>query len=195
MTVVHLVRHGSHDLVSRQLCGRAAGVELGEVGLRQSRAVARVLSRPDRVLTSPLERTRQTAAIIAAAHDRPLEEEQALNEIDFGDWTGRAFTELDPLPEWRRWNAQRDQARAPNGESMLEVQTRLSRWLETLWATEAGTVAAVSHADVIKSVVALVLGLSIGRHDRFEVSPGSITTVEASADGLKLLRLNEVPHG
>ncbi len=78
---------------------------------------------------------------------------------------------------------------------MLEVQTRLSRWLETLWATEAGTVAAVSHADVIKSVVALVLGLSIGRHDRFEVSPGSITTVEASADGLKLLRLNEVPHG
>ena len=195
MTIIHLIRHGTHDLVSRRLCGRAEGVGIGEAGRRQAQAVSRTLPRPDRVLTSPLQRARETAAVIAAAHDRPLEEEAALNEIDFGDWTGQDFAQLDPLPEWRRWNAERDQARPPNGESMLEVQGRLARWLETLAKADAGTVAAVSHADVVKSVVALTLGLSLRNHDRFEVAPGSVTTVSATPDALTLLRLNEVPHG
>jgi broad specificity phosphatase PhoE len=195
VTIIHLIRHGTHDLVSRRLCGRAPGVGLGEAGRRQAKALARAITNPSRVVTSPVERARQTAVVIAAAHARPLEEEEALNEIDFGAWTGRDFAELDPLPEWRRWNARRDQARPPDGESMLDVQIRLSRWLETLSTTDAGTVAAVSHADVIKSVVALTLGLSLQAHDRFEVSPGSVTTVSATPDGLTLLGLNEVPHG
>lgn len=195
MTIIHLIRHGAHDLVSRRLCGRAEGVGIGEAGRRQAQAVSRTLPRPDRVLTSPLQRARETAAVIAAAHDRPLEEEAALNEIDFGDWTGQDFAQLDPLPEWRRWNARRDQARPPNGESMLEVQGRLARWMGTLAEADAGTVAAVSHADVVKSVVALTLGLSLRNHDRFEVAPGSVTTVSATPDALTLLRLNEVPHG
>ena len=190
-----MIRHGTHDLVSRRLCGRSPGIGLGEAGRRQAKALARVLTNPSRVVTSPVERARQTAAVIAAAHARPLEEEDALNEIDFGAWTGRDFAELDPLPEWRRWNARRDQVRPPDGETMLEVQIRLARWLEAWSTTDAGTVAAVSHADVIKSVVALTLGLSLQAHDRFEVSPGSVTTVSATPDGLTLLRLNEVPHG
>ncbi|WP_333895935.1 histidine phosphatase family protein [Brevundimonas aurantiaca] len=195
MTIIHLIRHGTHDLVSRRLCGRTPGVGLSDTGRRQAEALARVLPRLDRVLTSPLDRTRETAAVIAAAHSGRLEEETALNEIDFGDWTGRDFAQLDALPEWRRWNAARDQGRAPNGESMLEVQGRLSRWLETMAAADAGAVAAVSHADVIKSVVALTLGLSLRHHDRFEIAPGSITTVSATPEHLSLLRLNEVPHG
>ena len=190
-----MIRHGTHDLVSRKLCGRTPGIGLGDAGRRQAQALARALPCPDRVMTSPLERARQTAAVIAVAHARPLEEEAALNEIDFGDWSGRDFAQLDPLPEWRRWNEQRDQARPPGGESMLEVQIRLSRWLEMLSTTDGTTVAAVSHADVIKSVVALTLGLSLQRHDRFEVAPGSVTTVCATPEGLTLLRLNEVPHG
>lgn len=195
MTIIHLIRHGTHDLVSRRLCGRAPGVGLAEAGKRQARALARAIPNPSRVVTSPVERARQTAAVIASAHARPLEEDEALNEIDFGAWTGRDFSELDPLPQWRRWNARRDQARPPGGESMLEVQIRLSRWLETQSTPAGGTVAAVSHADVIKSVVALTLGLSMYAHDRFEVFPGSVTTISATSDGLTLLRLNEVPHG
>jgi probable phosphoglycerate mutase len=56
-------------------------------------------------------------------------------------------------------------------------------------------VVGVSHADVIKAAVALTLGLSMRFHDRFEISPGSITTLAAGSDGLRLLALNEVPHG
>lgn len=195
MTTIHLVRHAAHDLVSRRLCGRAPGVNLGPAGLQQAEALARALPRPNRVLSSPLERARQTAQPIAAAHGLAVVEEEALMEIDFGDWTGRDFAELDPSPDWRRWNADRDQARPPNGESMLEVQIRLSRWLEALVRSDAQTIVAVSHADVIKSAVALALGLPLRAYDRFDIDPGSISTLHAAPGALKLHRLNEDPNG
>ncbi len=75
MTIIHLIRHGTHDLVSQRLCGRTPGVGLSDTGRRQAQALARAFPRLDRVLTSPLDRTRETAAVIAAAHSGRLEEE------------------------------------------------------------------------------------------------------------------------
>ncbi|WP_370627356.1 histidine phosphatase family protein [Brevundimonas sp. PAMC22021] len=195
MTTIYLVRHGVHDQLGGRLCGRTPGVLMGEAGLGQAEAVGRRLANKDveAVYASPMERTRQTAEPIARACGAPRIEEPALNEIDFGDWNGATFADLDHQPGWRRWNAERDQARAPRGETMLEVQLRLSCWLEDVARSGASAVVAVSHADVIKSVVALSLGLSMRSHDRFEVSPGSITTLSADAWGLKLQGLNETP--
>jgi broad specificity phosphatase PhoE len=194
--VVFLVRHGVHDQLGR-LCGRSEGITLGEAGLLQADAAGRRLAGEgiERVQTSPLERTRQTAERIAWACGVPLEIEEALMEIDFGDWTGRTFDDLAPEPLWRAWNADRDMARPPSGESMLEVQVRLRIWLEEIVRSGAHAVAAVSHADVIKAAVGLALGLSMRFHDRFEISPGSITTLVADDGLLKLHTLNEVPHG
>jgi broad specificity phosphatase PhoE len=196
VTTVYLVRHGVHDQLGGRLCGRTPGVMMGEAGLAQAEAVAHRLAdkNVETIYTSPMERTRQTAEPIARICGAPLVDEPALNEIDFGDWNGAAFGDLDGQADWRRWNADRDQARAPHGETMLEVQLRLSRWLEDVAQGGAGAVVAVSHSDVIKSVVALTLGLPIRSHDRFEVSPGSITTLTADAWGLRLHAMNEAPR-
>lgn len=196
-TLVHLVRHGVHDQLQGRLCGRAPGVSMGEAGRAQAEAVARRLAGcgVEAVHTSPLERTRETAEPIARACGAPLNVEPALMEIDFGDWNGRSFDELQDQPLWRDWNVNRDRVRAPGGETMLEVQARLARWLEGVARSGARAVVAVSHADVIKAAVALTLGLSMRFYDRFEISPGSITTLTAGSDGLKLISLNEVPHG
>jgi len=195
-TTVFLVRHGVHDQLRRRLCGRAPGVRLGEAGLAQAEAAGRRLAREgvEIVLTSPLERTRQTAEPIARACGAPLRLEEALMEIDFGDWNGRTFDSLEADPLWRIWNRERDTARPPSGESMAEVQARLTDWLDRLARTGARAVAAVSHADVIKAAVGLASGLSMRFHDRFEVSPGSITSLAVGEDFLKLHALNEVPH-
>lgn len=200
MTTVHLVRHGAHDLVGRRLCGRTPGIDIGAEGRAQAQAVAEALARrlagrgAARVVTSPLSRARQTAEPISRACGAPLEEEAAVTEIDFGEWTGRDFADLDPLPDWRRWNAHRDQARPPGGESMSQVQARLAAWLEEM-AKDDRVVVAVSHADVIKAAVCLALGLSMRSHDRFQIDPASITTLSAEPGRLTLLRLNEIAHG
>ena len=195
-TTVFLVRHGVHDQLQGRLCGRSAGILLGDAGLAQADAACRRLAAAgvEVVQTSPLERTRQTAERIAQLCGATLQIEEALMEIDFGDWNGRTFASLELEPLWRAWNSQRDTARPPSGETMQEVQTRLTGWLDRLVASGLRTVAAVSHADVIKAAVGLATGLSMRFHDRFDISPGSITTLVAGDGFLKLQSLNECAY-
>jgi ribonuclease H / adenosylcobalamin/alpha-ribazole phosphatase len=192
-----LLRHGAHDLVDRVLCGRTTGGGLSERGRAQAAALGLRLAgrRLTALWSSPVRRARETAEIVAVAAGREVQVDEALHEIEFGAWTGRTFAELDPDPDWRRWNAARDAARPPGGESMEEVRERVAGWFERALARYGGeTIAAVSHADVIKAGVAHALGLSIRFHDRFEVAPGSITALAVWPGGAKILGLNEVPH-
>lgn len=193
MLTLHLVRHGSHDLVGQLLCGADHPVTLNQAGRRQARAAARWLGgqRIDLLATSPAARARDTAGAIGALLAMRAEPEMALAEIDFGAWAGARFAELDPLPDWQRWNSCRATARPPGGERMVDVQARLVAWLAGLPAH--GTVAAVSHADVIKALVALALDLSLDRHDRLEIGCGSITTITRDGAGLRLVRLGDLP--
>jgi probable phosphoglycerate mutase len=115
-----------------------------------------------------------------------------MNEIDFGAWTGRSFAALRDDPHWRRWNLERAWERPPGGESMREVQLRASACLDRLAeAHPDAAIAAVSHGDVIRSVVAAVLGLPLDHYARFEVAPASVTTIARWRGGAMLVRLNE----
>lgn len=191
------VRHGAHDQLGWKLSGRTPGVRLGEPGLEQARAAGRRLARErlERVFTSPLERTRQTAEAIAAETGAPLEPTEAILEIDFGAWNDGMIRDLDPDPDFIRWNAGRDSAACTGGESMLEVQARVFRFMESVVASGVRSIACVSHADVIKAAVMVATGLSPRAHDRLEVSPGSVTCIAGSRWGYKLMFLNEMPHG
>jgi probable phosphoglycerate mutase len=196
-TTVFLVRHGSHDRLGHVLCGRMDGVSLSERGHRESEAVAQRLAAEAlaAVYASPLARTQETARPIAQAAGLAAQSDEDLLEIDFGDWTGKAFDELAEDPAWTVWNRARSLARPPGGESMLEVQARLKRWLERARAEHPDArVAAVTHSDVIKALAAHALGFSLDQHERLEVSPGSVSVLVAGEWGLKLMSLNETPR-
>jgi broad specificity phosphatase PhoE len=142
--------------------------------------------------TSPVQRTRETADAIGAATGLAPAVDDRLIEIDFGDWTGAAFTDLDGDPDWRRWNEARSVARAPNGEDMAQVQDRLVRFVTDMQTRHpGGRVCAVSHADVIKALIAKALGFSLDRHWALEVSPGSVSVICAGDWGMKVLSVNE----
>ena len=196
--VVHLVRHGAHDLLGRVLCGADHPVRLNAAGAAQARAIAATLGPAglEAVFASPAPRTMETAEPLAAAAGLRVTTEPRLSEIDFGLWRDCTFAELDGDPEWQRWNRDRAEARPPSGESMGEVQARIGAWLADCGACPDGAaVAGVSHADVIKAAVARVLGVSIACHDRFEIAPASITTIEIKDDAPRLVRMGEVPRG
>lgn len=186
-----LVRHAVHDRVDHVLCGRMAGVELGEAGRRQALALAAAL-RPGAVFTSPQPRCRQTATPIAEAHGQTAIIEAALDEIDFGDWTGRNFAALADDAEWKRWNERRAIGQPPNGEPMAAVQRRMLNWLHRLPLTQPDrTVVAVSHGDVIKAAVAGVLGLTLDAHGRFDIAPASVSAIALWAGGGRVQSLNQ----
>jgi probable phosphoglycerate mutase len=190
----HLVRHGEHDRVDRTLCGRMPGVMLNAQGKEQARAAGRRLAslRPSRILASPLERARQTADLIGAETGCPIEEAKALQEIDCGEWTGRAFEDLHKDPRWKDWNEARSVTRPPGGEMMVEVQARVVGYLESLRRLyESTRLILVSHSDVIKAAILFHIGLSLDLFSRIEVAPGSISTLIVDSWGAKLVSLNE----
>lgn len=194
--LVFLVRHGAAERQKEMLHGREPGVRLTRVGRTQAEAAAMRLreERIEAVFSSPLERTRETAEIIAAAAAVPLILAPALNEIEFGAWSGRHFAELTDDPLWARWNADRGRTRAPGGERMSETAARTADWLAELDGESRVRIAAVSHSDVIKALVAHVLGLSLHFHDRFDIDPAGVTTLCLDDAGPRLVSLNERAH-
>src|SRR3954454_13646236 len=97
MSTVVLLRHGrSTANVDGVLAGRTEGVALDDVGRAQADAVAARLSgiSLDALVSSPMDRCRQTVAPLAAATGLPVRIEPDLAEVDYGDWTGRALKDL-----------------------------------------------------------------------------------------------------
>src|SRR5206468_1020258 len=74
------------------------------------------------IYASPLQRTRESAEIVAARLQLPIEFRDDVIELDFGEWTGSTFDAIRADPRWEAWRTQRSIARIPGGESMREVQ-------------------------------------------------------------------------
>jgi broad specificity phosphatase PhoE len=180
MTRLLLIRHGQTDAVDRYLSGTAAGVPLNEKGRAQVAQLAAQLHDVPlaAVASSPLTRTRETAEPIAGDHVLTVQAVAGLTEYDVGQWTGRTFRDLDADPEWRRFNAVRSLVRPPGGELMIEVQQRAVSALFDLAAQHTtGTIAVVSHADVIRAALLFFLGVPIDLLHRIEIAPARISIV------------------
>ncbi len=193
---LYLVRHGEAEEQTQRLNGRAPGVRLTRRGRLQAEAVGLALKNRGVgvIYTSPAARAAETAGIIADITGAPIETQESLAEVDFGDWSGRPFASLEGDAAWRSWNADRGRAHTPGGEGMIEVQARAQRWLASTLAREEQNIVAVSHGDVIKALVAAVIGLPLHFYDRFDIATGSLTTLRQARGDLTLERLNEEIH-
>jgi broad specificity phosphatase PhoE len=196
-TIFHLIRHGAHELLDHVLAGRMEGVGLSESGRAEAATIAQSLAaRPIvAVVSSPVQRARETAAPIAARLGREVEIEPGFEEIDFGDWTGLGFDVLHAMPAWHAFNSFRGFAPVPGGESMAAAQARALAAIGRLRARyHDGEVAVISHSDVIKAVLAHFLGVPLDLFRRIEVSPAS-RSVLAVFDSDALVRGVNLPPG
>lgn len=193
-TVLFLVRHAAHEDLGQRLSGRSPGIALSPRGKMQAVAVAQRLagSAVAAIHSSPLQRAHATATAIARRVGIGVEIAPALNELDFGAWTGKRFEELAGDPAWDRWNRRRSTACPPGGETMAAAQQRAVAQVERVAAAHPGrAVVLVSHCDTLRSIVAHVLGLSLDHLLRFEIAPASVTTLEVGPWGARLRSLNE----
>jgi probable phosphoglycerate mutase len=193
-TLILLVRHGQTPTTGQVLPGRAPGLHLADAGTEQAQVAANrlaQLSRVDAVYASPLERTRETAAPIARARGLKVKVERGLIEADFGAWTGQALKVLMKTPEWSTVQRAPSTFRFPDGESFLEMQTRMVTTLDGLRARHpGGVVVAVSHADPIKAAVAHAMGTHLDLFQRIVISPCSVTAIAYGTQGPVVLTVN-----
>jgi probable phosphomutase (TIGR03848 family) len=188
MATVILVRHGRTSANVRGiLAGRAAGVKLDEFGRSQAaRAAQRLAVVPlVGVVSSPLERCRQTARLILDSQtDSPaLSLDKGITECDYGQWQGQSLNDLSKEKLWSVVQTQPSAAVFPGGESLAAMQARsvaAIRRHDAAFEAEHGpgaVWAAVSHGDIIKAILADALGMHLDLFQRINVGPASISIV------------------
>ncbi|GAA3839223.1 histidine phosphatase family protein [Saccharothrix violaceirubra] len=181
------------------LAGRAPGVGLTDRGVEQAgELVGRLAGIPvDAVVTSPLDRCRQTLAPLLGARGLEPVVEPDLAEVDYGDWTGGALKELAQEPLWRVVQQHPSAAVFPGGEGLASVQTRAVaaiRAHDARITAEHGPRAvwvACSHGDVIKALLADALGVHLDGFQRIVVDPASVSVVRYTETRPFVLRLND----
>ena len=194
MTRFYLIRHAAIDGLGQRIAGRMPGVALNARGREQALRLARRLAREpiDAIHTSPQRRAIETAEALAQQLRLELHIAGEIDEIDFGDWTGKTYEELGSLAKWRAFNALHSSTRLPNGELLLEAQARVIGFMERLCQQNAEKkFALVSHGDVIRVALAHQLGIPIDFITRFEIGPASISAVELHTDGPRVLCIND----
>jgi len=203
MATVVVVRHGRTTAnATGVLAGRTPGVLLDDVGRRQAAATgARLAVVPfARVVTSPLERCRETTEAIVAQQSADASFEvlvdEAITECDYGDWQGRSLSELAGEDLWQTVQRQPSAVTFPGGESMSGMQHRAVSAIRAHDAAvehEHGPGAvwlAVSHGDVVKSVLADALGVHLDLFQRISVGPASVSIVRYGAHRTDVLATN-----
>jgi probable phosphoglycerate mutase len=191
---VLLIRHAAHVELGKVLTGRRRDVALSPEGLEQAEIVADLLGVEPlaAVYSSPRERAFYTARQIADQHELKVELVDALDEIDFGDWTGKRFEELEGDPLWDAWNEARGSAQPPGGETMAAATHRAAVAISEIANTHAESrIAVVSHCDIIRGLIARYIGLPLDNLLRFDIDPASVSRLAVGSWGARVMSVNE----
>jgi broad specificity phosphatase PhoE len=196
VTVFHLLRHGEPAIFGR-LNGRLPGVGLSEKGRAEAAMQAGRLAgeKIEAIYSSPLQRTCETAEILAERLGLSIRYREDVIEIDYGEWTGLTFDQIRRDERWQMWSRSRGIAAIPGGESWRQVQERVVGALFDLQqAHPDGSVAIVSHGDVIKAALLFALGMPPDFYSRIEIAFASLSTIRLDGAGIRVSGLNEWPR-
>ena len=197
MTYILLVRHGQNEWVKeKRLAGWLPEVHLNEEGRHEVILLAQRLSSLPitMIYSSPLERCLETATILAESIGVQVESNPELGEVRYGKWEGKKLKKL--ARKKRKWYFVQhfpSRFRFPAGESFAEVQTRAVNAVEKLSDQhDEEFILLVSHADVIKLILAHYLGMHIDLFQRLAISPASVSILSLTGSGpVNVIRIND----
>lgn len=197
MSRIVLLRH-AHSTANMKniLAGRTPGVLLSEKGEKQAEKLITRLgtNRFDVIALSPIQRCAATIAPWLASrgdHMKP-EIDQGLSEVEYGDWSGKSLASLRRQKLWKVVQDHPSQMVFPQGESLLEMQARaLASFYRVDKIKGKNARLIVSHGDVIKAIVAHVLGMHLDQFQRLVIDPASITIIDTSDGVSRLITFND----
>lgn len=198
---IRVIRHGeSAGNVAATLQGCRIDTPLSARGKRQAECLAIRLADEaiDDVVSSPLERARETAQVLAAPHGLSARIDADLVEFDWGVWTGRPLDdemEREVMELRARWRAGEVDVPAPGGESPVGAAKRAARFLARLKESAPAAPAVVAHGRFNRVLMAVLLGRDLSRMDEIRQRNGSLSCF-ALDDGApcRSLLLDDVAH-
>lgn len=194
-TVVYLIRHGMHDWLLPDH-GRLAGahpVGLNVRGVEEAhRAAALLAEEPLQwIASSPLQRTVETARIIARDRGLDVVTDERLVEWRFGPWEGMEMAEIQRRypAEWAVWREQPDDLRLPGAETLDQVADRMETAYRE-WAARGGTGVLVSHQDPLSALLCRLIGAPLRAIRVLEIATGSLARTREASYGTVVTGIN-----
>lgn len=206
-TVVYAIRHGhTKSTESKLISGSIDNPGLSDLGEAEARATAEAIARlsarfelpmPTLIVHSDMQRTTETAAVIAESTSVPLRSDSRLREISFGDWEAKSMAELESAVEGQvdAWRGSVT-AKPPAGESVAELENRVVRSLTDLVAEHSGSaVAVVSHMMPLRSIARHAMKSALASHWSLQFAPGSVSVFRFFGEELtEVYCLNSCEH-
>jgi probable phosphomutase (TIGR03848 family) len=198
MPIFLLIRHGETDYNKKMhIAGRLPDVHINNKGRQQAQALAdKLASAPIKAIySSPLERAMETAEPLAKALKLEVVSLPGLLETDCGEWQGQSIKKLRRYKLWQSVQQRPALFHFPGGEWIGECQHRMVQVIETLRLQHSpqDLLACFSHADPIKQVIAYYLGLPLDSFQRLSIDTASITALQVTESGSRLIMLNYNP--
>ncbi len=193
MTVIYLVRHGKTDDSGKRITGYRMGIHLNREGVQQASRVAEFLKHFPicAVYTSPLERTMETAEIIASKHNLPVHPIDSLKEIDFGNYQGKG-EELAKDQLWKLFQEEPASVEFPHGESVQDAQQRFTNGLNSIIQShkKSDEIVVVTHCEVLRLGLAYALKIPLNYYSRLTIDTGSVSKLTWNDDQASISFIN-----
>ena len=191
---VVLVRH-AHSTANLKgiLAGRDNRVALSPRGRQEAIELAPVLAKMafEGIYSSPLRRCKETLVPYLQGRSEQLHLVDDLIEMEYGSWSGKALSTLSRHELWKSIQSRPSTVRFPDGESFGEMSLRANQAVINL-ASGKSRILILSHGDVIKSIVAFHLGLSLDQFQRISIDPASITRIQIPSS--QVIQVNSTGH-
>ena len=189
---IYLLRHGHSTANAKSiLAGRDASVSLSPRGIEQAQAVMHELGEIKfaKIYSSPMPRCLETLRPLAGKSKLKIEKDDGLIEMEYGDWSGKKLLALSRKKMWSEIQARPSLVRFPNGESFLEMQGRALESVKSL-AIPGAEILVCSHGDVIKAIIAGVIGTHLDHFQKIVIDPASISILDFTGKDYRVLTLN-----
>ena len=205
MATLVLIRHARTAETGGLLSGRREGIPLSSAGQSEAKLLAERLAGVHfaGVVSSPIQRCIETIEVIRTTRNlnvpaRPNTQiEERLTEVDYGSWTGKELKALAKDPLWSTVQRQPSAMQFPGGESLRAAATRAAEAVRDLDAQfkDDDVWLAVTHGDIIKSIISDASGAPLDLFQRIVIDPASISVIKYGGERPAILRLNESAAG
>jgi len=197
-TRLYLVRHGEVEETYHRIFGGRIDMDLSPRGQLQAISVAAHFEplAVDAVYCSPMRRAQQTVRPLLSAKGLTAVTLDDLREMDFGDWTGHRWEEIQQKfgVSAFTWIEQIENGLVPNAETGNVLRDRIRPCVQNILANHSGqSVAVVCHGGVIRVILSLLLQLPLPSMAAFEVDYCSISIADCRHDRAILQLLNHAP--
>lgn len=197
MGKLFLIRHGETELNAQKCYCGSMDVKLSDVGLAQAGMVAERLRDEEvkNIFTSPMLRSVETAEIISTDHKPEPRIVEGLREIDFGDWEGFTFEEINSnYPDQvDKWFKHPDDFAFPGGESVQSFHQRVINSFAEI-VSYPGPMVVVAHGATLKAAICYLCGWGMGSFHSFSLSNAGVSVIDCLGGSAIVKSLNDTSH-